>query len=195
MNAIYNLLGNSAYKSKMLHAIPPASVVSRERYILEQVKGKIVLDIGASGPMHAAIKQAAKICYGIDRDPPPSPYYYKMNLDTIHGLPDLPGIEIVIAGEGLEHLDNAGHFLDLLKQYACPIILTTPNAFNRGGRKSIEGGIEMVNPEHVCYYSYWTLSTLVQRHGYHVTSWHWYNGQPFTAEGIIFRMERENGNG
>jgi hypothetical protein len=188
MNAIYNLLGRKAYDDKMLHTIPPAKVISREQYLIAQARGKTVLDIGASGPMHAAIKQAAKVCYGIDINPPPRPEYYKMDIDTAHGLPVLPFLELVIAGEVIEHLDNAGHFLDLLKCYDCPVILTTPNFASLASQRSIVGGVEMVNPGHVCYYSYWTFTTLAKKHGWEIAEWYWYNGKPLTAEGMIFVM-------
>jgi hypothetical protein len=190
MNAIYNLIGKKAYDAKMLHTIPPAPAVDREVYILECVKGKVVLDIGASGPMHEAIKQTAKDCYGIDLHAPAGDHYFSINLDTAASLPSIEGLEIVVAGEVLEHLDNAGHFLDLLRKYDCPIILTVPNAFNMVGFNSAKIGTEIVNPEHVCYYSYWTLTVLLKKHGFRTIEWMWHRGKPNTAEGLIFLVIR-----
>jgi len=50
----------------------------------------------------------------------------------------------------------------------------------------MRGGIENVNRDHVAYYSYWTLHELVTRYGFEITEWHWYNGRPLFAEGLIF---------
>ena len=189
MNGIYDLLGRKQYDDKMLHVIPPAQVIQRGAYVLSKVKGRTVLDIGASGKLHEAIKQAALMCYGIDIQPCNEKEYFQLDIDKASEFPDIDGIQFVVAGEVMEHLSNAGHFLDMLKKYQCPVILTVPNAFCSGGYNSIQKGVEMVNPEHVAYYSYWTLKTLVQKHGYKILEWYWYNGKPLTAEGIIFLME------
>jgi hypothetical protein len=186
MSAIYNLIGKKAYNAKMLHAIPSAPALEREVYILQKAKGKIVLDIGASGPMHEAIKLTAKETYGIDIHPPAGDHYFKIDLDAAIDLPVIPGLELVVAGEVIEHLDNAGHFIDLLKQYDCPIVITAPNAFCEAGRVMVNTGVEMVNSEHVAYYSYWTLTTLLKKHGYKIIEWCWHKGRPNTAEGLVF---------
>lgn len=193
MNAIYNLLEDE-YIARMMHPIPRRDVVSRERYILDACQGKVTLDIGASGPMSAAIGKVAKEYYGIDViDIPGLDHLYQMDIDNTDEMPEIPGVEIVIAGEVLEHLSNAGHFLDLLHAYGCPVILTTPNAFSETGYKHVSRrSVENVNPEHVAYYSYRTLKTLVERHGWMVLDWHWYNGKPGTAEGLIFILGGNN---
>lgn len=190
MNVIYDLITkpDPAQVAKMTHPIPLARVVIREVYILERAKDKVVLDIGATGPMHEAILEVAKKCYGMDIIEKNEDNYFQIDLDTADALPDLPGVEIVIAGEVLEHLSNAGHFLNLLRQYHCPILLTTPNAFAEVGAQHVRRGIEHVNREHVCYYSFQTLSVLVERHGYKILDWCWYNGKPDKpqlAEGLV----------
>lgn len=190
MNAIYDLITKPDPKQveKMTHPIPTARVVERELFILVQAKDRVVLDIGATGPMHEAVVDVAKKCYGIDIIDKEEDNYFRVDLDTADALPDLPDVEIVIAGEVLEHLSNAGHFLDLLKQYHCPIVLTTPNAFAQVGAFWVGRGVEHVNKEHVCYYSYQTLTVLLRRHGYRVLDWCWYNGKPDKpqlAEGLV----------
>lgn len=186
-DSVYDLLNsaNSAYDEKMMHPVPAARVVERELYILERVKDRVVLDIGATGPMHYAIQHLAKVCYGIDIIEKTDPYYFRIDLDHAGSLPTIEGLEIIIAGEVIEHLSNPGHFLDLLRIYDCPIVLTTPNAFSEAGRRSILRGVEQVNREHTCYFSYHTLHVLFERHGYNVEDWCWYNGKPGTAEGLV----------
>ena len=201
MSDIYNLLNESQriigglsaeYIDKMMHPIPEIEVVSREQFILGRAKGKVVLDVGCTGKLSEAIGKVAKEYHGIDFVDPSNVYcsnYYNLNLDKIDNPPYIQGLELVIASEIVEHLSNAGHFMDLLRQYSCPVILTVPNAHSAAGHNYIKHGIECVNGEHVAYYSYHTLKILVERHGFSITEWYWYNGKPGTAEGLIFCLE------
>src|SRR3990172_4625529 len=146
MNDIYDLLDTRAeYLAKMEHVVPMAESISREQYLLGQAKGKVVLDVGASWPMSEAIRQIAGEYHSINR----ANAEWCIDLDTAQELPGIPGVEVVIAGEGIEHLSN---------------------------------------PEHVAYYSWHTLKVLVERHGYGIVEWYWYNGEPGTAEGLIFNL-------
>ena len=200
MNAIYDLLeepqlygGLTAdYIDKMMHPIPEIEVVSREQFILGRAKDKVVLDVGCFGPMGNELSKIAGEYYGFDKTPTAgAENYHQVDIDKVDRLPILgiQRLDLIIAGEVIEHLSNAGHFLDLLHQYDCPVILTTPNAHSAAGYKYISQGIECVNGEHVAYYSYHTLKILVERHGFSITEWYWYNGKPGTAEGLIFCLE------
>lgn len=128
-------IGNKGpdYVSKQLHAIPPAKLVDRTGFILERCKGKVVLDIGASGYMHEAIVSVAKKCYGIDRPPNidgwsdilpriMSKDLWGIDLDD-QPLKELTAlreqideVELIICGEVLEHLSNPGRFLEALQE-------------------------------------------------------------------------------
>lgn len=118
---------------------------------------------------------------------------YQIDFDRVHHGPAILNLELIIAGEIIEHLSNAGHFLDLLREYGVPVILTTPNAFTTVGRQYLTKNIESVNREHVAWYSYHTLKTLIERHRFRLVEWFWYNGQPLYAEGLIFHMEPTDG--
>jgi 2-polyprenyl-3-methyl-5-hydroxy-6-metoxy-1,4-benzoquinol methylase len=175
------------YVKKMLHAVPDAPVVDRTAFILERVKGKVVLDIGASGKLHEAIKQSAFIVKGIDKSRDDDECV-AFDLDDVryHVLPQWDNIECVVCGEVLEHLGNPGFFLARLRKlYRVPTIFSVPNAFTATGRKHLENGVENVNQDHVAWYSYKTLRTLLERYGYTIAEFAWYNGQPYTAEGLI----------
>lgn len=191
MIAIYDLLDRPRQERayKMVHPIPKARIVERELYILEKAKDKVVLDIGATGPMHEAILEIARVCYGIDVLERDEKNYFCIDLDKASALPEfIEKPEIIIAGEVIEHLSNAGHFLELLKQYDCPIVLTTPNAFSEIANHAVRRGIEEVNREHVCWYSYQTLSVLLERHKYKIKDFCWYNGKhttPQLSEGLV----------
>jgi hypothetical protein len=89
----------------------------------------------------------------------------------------------------LEHLTNPGYFLQQLRVLGAPIIITVPNAFSEAGRHWAAQARECVNVDHVAWYSWRTLKTLVERCGYEVREWYWYNGQPRFAEGLVFVVE------
>ena len=194
MNAIYDLMTQqyhtTAYKAKMLHAVPDAPVMDRAEYILQLCADKIVMDIGCTGELHHGIEQVAAKCYGMDIvECPDVANFYQVDIDHTDSLPMPEDVQLVVAGEVLEHLSNAGHFLDMLHAYDCDVIITTPNAFSEAGRYSLlKSQIENVNVEHVAWYSWHTLKVLVERHGFEIVEWLWYNGKPLTAEGLIFRI-------
>lgn len=84
------------------------------------------------------------------------------------------GYDVVIAGETLEHVLNAGDFLSSLKSACGPngrIILTTPNHASLKINLRLLNGVEMVHPEHVAYYSYSTLCRLLDMVGLEPMDW------------------------
>lgn len=174
------------YVAKMMHTIPEVKSIDREKFILDRCKGKTVLDIGASGRMHALIAKTAAKCYGIDREDGDG--VVGVNLDDVSvTLPVFDGVELVVCGEVLEHLANPGWFLQRLKKaYQVPVVITVPNAFSAAGYSHMERGIENINCDHVSWYSWKTMSVLLGRYGYEIDEWHWYGGEPITAEGLIF---------
>jgi SAM-dependent methyltransferase len=88
--------------------------------------------------------------------------------------PDMEArFDLAIAGEVLEHVNDAGMFLEGCKRLLAPggrLCLTVPNACNPliGVRSLL--GREIVNPDHVAYYSPRTLLTLTKRHGFQTTT-------------------------
>jgi hypothetical protein len=197
---------SAAYAAKMLHEIPETDVVERAKFILQKVAGKRVLEFGASGPMHDAIVKAATFVYGVDRHAAPGVVPFDLDDVTEISLPSNGGSvietgdwrgpvftspDVIVCGEVLEHLANPGYFLHrLIRQYVgVPVIITVPNAFSSAARKSAERGTEQVNKDHVCWYSWKTMSVLLGRYGYEVKEFHFYNGERYTAEGLIFVCE------
>lgn len=180
------------YKAKMLHKIPETKVVDRAAYLVKAAEGRVLLDLGASGPMSDVLRDRAKEYHAVGIEPANGrENYWQVDLDWDDVLPEIPGLELMIAGEVLEHLSNAGHFLSLLHNEGAPVILTVPNAFTTAGRQYLKKNVECVNKEHVAWYSYHTLKVLVERHCFKLVEWYWYNGKPITAEGLIFCLEPE----
>lgn len=182
------------YRQKQLHPIPDAPVVDRAGFLLDLVKGKRVLEFGASGPMHQKIAAAASLYCGVDRQDGPNGVL-GFDLDDVSEEALPPTIdaapEVIVCGEVLEHLGNPQHFLRRLRaQYpGVPVVITVPNAYAAASHKPLAGGIENVNRDHVSWYSYRTLRTLLERVGYSMTLVGWYNGSPRTAEGLIALAE------
>ena len=177
--AIYDLLV-SEYDERMFHRIPAAPSVTRHEFIRSECIGKRVLDIGGSGPLAELIKGVAKSYANVDK----TDATYCINLDC-EPVPVID-VDLVVCGEVVEHLSNPGFFLDGLRAYTVPIIFSVPNAFTKVGTGWIKKGVENVNSDHVSYYSYYTFSNLIKRHGFSVDKFLWYNGSPGTAEGLIF---------
>lgn len=175
-----------AYAAKMLHPLPVAPVVDREKFIVALCKGKRVLEFGASGTLHAALRVAADDLLGVDRDHGDGVFGFDLDDVTQAGLPtNAP--TMIVCGELLEHLTNPGYFLQRLRaQFAdVPVVLSVPNAFAKPQQQWLREGLENVNIDHVAWYSPRTLRTLLERYGYAIDHLHWYNGEPGTAEGFI----------
>lgn len=174
------------YAERMLHQVPDAPVVDRAEFILDHCRGKRVLDFGASGAMHQAIRKAATAVLGVDRASADDVIAFDLD-DVAQPAVPVYDAEVVVCGEVLEHLSNPGWFLHRLRaQYAgVTTILTVPNAFSSGAAKQMQAGIENVNLDHVAWYSFFTMKALLRRAGYTELWFGWYHGEPRLAEGLI----------
>jgi hypothetical protein len=182
-----------AYAAKMMHPFPRWDCIDRPAFILERVKGQVVLDVGATGAMHKAIAKAATKVYGWDRTDGPG--VTGIDLDDVSlALPVYPDVTAIVLGEVLEHLSNPGSFLQRLRSaYACPTIISVPSAFSEAGRRQALAGVECVNLDHVAWYSPKTLSVLLTRAGYRIATAAYYNHKPIApahfAEGLVVVTE------
>lgn len=173
------------YVAKQLHPVPVGVTVDRQAFVLEQCRGRRVLEFGASGPLSLAVRGVVAGYLGVDRMA--GDQVVAWDLDDIR--PDLPTFdaELVLCGEVLEHLSNPGWFLTRLRrQYPdVPVLVTVPNAHTTSALRWLVKSVENVNRDHVAWYSYQTLATLLGRAGYTVQAHGWYNGPPLIAEGLI----------
>lgn len=172
-----------AWAAKMLHYVPDCPTVpDRAAYLVQRATGQIVLDLGCTGPISRQIEAAAKTYYGVDRAP--GPWAQVVDLDRHPTrLERRADVTLIVASEFLEHLANPGRCLDVLAMLypGTPLIVTVPNA----GAYQVEDDCEVVNGDHVAWYSYTTLTTLLQRSGYTIDAMRWYHGHPHEAEGLI----------
>ena len=112
--------------------------------------------------------------------------------DPFYSLRCLVEADIYIVGEVIEHLSNPGAFLERLRGAMLndgakdsTVIVTVPNAFSESAQRAMQRHFENVNLDHVAWYSYTTIQTLLKRFKYKIIRIDWYNGPPFTAEGLI----------
>ncbi len=182
---------SAAYAAKMLHPVPESRSVDRTAFLLERCAGQVVLEFGASGPLHAALEKAATKVYGVDLVAAPGVQAFDLDDVSQATLPAPADVTRVVCGELLEHLSNPGWFLARLRRAyrGVPVFLTVPNAFSDIARRHITTGTENVNKDHVAWFSHRTLTTLLGRVGYEVREHYWYNGPPYLAEGLIVVTE------
>jgi hypothetical protein len=81
--------------------------------------------------------------------------------------------DLIIAGEVLEHVRNAGGMLDGIREMAlatgASVVVTVPNALSfRAQLAAVRRRIELVHEDHVAYYSPVTLANAVSRAGLQV---------------------------
>lgn len=183
---------NPEYYDRMITYIPDAEVIDRVAFLMSKVMDKNILDIGCAGYLHKNLKTVATKCYGIDQVEIKDDPDFKQIIIGKDPLPKFD-IDIVICGEVVEHLSNPGMFLDELKTVypSQEKIITVPNAFANYHQSWIRKGKENTNKDHVAYYSYVTMTTLLKRCGYEVKEFYWYDDpshiQPQGLnEGMVF---------
>jgi hypothetical protein len=177
--------------------------VQRVDLIRKVCAGKRVLHLGCTNYpyTHDAIdagmllhldleKIASEVC-GIDAD------LEGLNILERHGSKnlvqcDLEALEqcsldstfdVILAGEVIEHVNNPGLFLSGLRRFmteSTDLVITTVNAycamrFFHYGARGKGGRAEPTHPDHVAHYSYSTLKLLLERHGFGVKHFYFYD--------------------
>ncbi|MDZ4660841.1 MAG: class I SAM-dependent methyltransferase [Pseudomonadota bacterium] len=165
----------------------------RESVVKRIVSGMRVLDCGgvdhwafeqksASGEwLHDIICTHATSCLGVDilddnvrriNDIGK----YRFEAKNVESMDFSAEFDVVVAGEIIEHIYNAGLFLDSCWRALKPdgkLLITTPNAYSLSAMLSaIFFRKEMCHPEHTCYYSRQTLRYIVSRHGFEIEELH-----------------------
>jgi 2-polyprenyl-3-methyl-5-hydroxy-6-metoxy-1,4-benzoquinol methylase len=184
----------------MVHRIPDVAMINDRRgFIAKACENRSVLHLGcAEWPLtaeslqdgtllHLRISKVSNRAFGID--------LCEQGLSVLraHGFRDLiqwdvekldrlhvdGPVDIIVAGEILEHLSNPGLCLQSISQFMrhskCKLIITVPNAFSiRHFASLMFRKTELVMPDHTAYYSFSTLSELLQRYSLQVREIHTY---------------------
>lgn len=84
------------------------------------------------------------------------------------------GCDTIVCAEVLEHLLDVGRFLaglrEIARSFGAEIIITVPNTFCLRRMIGVARGIEWVHPDHKYYYSWKTVTTLLEQAGFRVDS-------------------------
>jgi 2-polyprenyl-3-methyl-5-hydroxy-6-metoxy-1,4-benzoquinol methylase len=174
------------YWAKQIHKIPDAKSVDRVPWLLARLTGKVILSIGCNGPLHEQLLKVCTRAYGIDEQEARYPHFRQMDIEA-EELPTYEDVEVVLLGEVIEHVVSAGVLLWQVRTHypGREIVVSVPNAQSESGRQWLSKGYENVNRDHVAYYSYWTLRTLLEKSSYTPKEFYWYGGRPYFAEGLI----------
>ncbi len=177
--------------------------VQRLDFIRSTCTGKRVLHLGcANFPytqdsidkkmlLHTELEVISSELYGFDFDQPGldilsangAKNLYRADLEHLEDVDLNETFDVIVAGEMIEHLYNPGLFLRGIQRFMAPnsvLLLTTINAycgmrFIQYGLRGKGGSQEPVHPDHVAYYSYATLTLLLQRHGLRVNEFLFYD--------------------
>lgn len=178
-------------------------LVQRLELVKSMCKGKSVLHLGctnwpytydaidAGTLLHSDLAEVSSELYGFDFDQEGIEalaskgydHLYRADLENLDEVNLDKRFDVIIAGEMIEHLNNPGRFLSGIKRFMNPItllVITTINAYSGMrffvyGLRGQGGNLEPVHPDHVAYYSYSTLKLLLERHGYEVTNFLFYD--------------------
>ncbi len=177
--------------------------VQRVEFIKKACAGKKVLHLGCTNYPYTedSIKQnmllhseLEKICgelYGFDYDRKGIDILeekgfknlYRADLENLDDVDLDEKFDVIIAGEMIEHLSNPGLFLRGIQRFMSretDLIITTINAycgfrFAVYALRSKGGWNEPVHPDHIAYYSYKTLSLVINREDLDVRDFYFYD--------------------
>lgn len=188
------------------HILPEnVQVVSdRQELITGYCKGKNVLHLGCAdaGLTEEAIKignflqskiaKVANFVIGIDNDlkgleimeqyKNNNERYLHLNIENINSSVIKDDIDIIIAGELLEHMSCPGKFLENIHSFMhvknAKMMLTVPNAFNLRHMFGIWDGKEYVHPDHNYYFSYFTIKHFCDKYKLSIEKAYTYYSSP-----------------
>lgn len=181
------------YGDTWTHKLPRVEMVPRNDYLVELSRGKTLTHIGFWGTegsrerqldggtwLHKSMADVATKIVGIDHnevgiEEARAQGYEAYFADAMSKAEILDlGVEpaqLVVAGEIIEHVERPGDFLDALHPLVADdgmLVLTTPNAYRLTNVFATLAGREMMNPDHIAIYSWFTLTNLLERHDWDV---------------------------
>jgi len=181
-------------------------ITNRVDLLMEACRGRHVLHLGctnypytkeslAEGSLlHGKLAEISESISGFDNDTfslelmrdAGFDHLYEADLERLAETEFNKSVDVIVAGEMIEHLSNPGLFLEGIKRFMSDeteLLITTINAYSalrfvqyalRG-----KGGVnEPVHPDHVAYYSYRTLNLLLERHGFQCDNFMFYGVGP-----------------
>ncbi len=163
-------------------------VGTRERFLMEVVRGRRVLDIGCvdhfadavrrPGFLHSKIAAAAGTCLGVDIDADGVRELARHGYDALHAdvtveherevIARRGPFDVIVAGEVIEHLETPGSLFALAAECldgdGC-LVLTTPNPYAAHRVAAGRRLLSWENADHVTYLFPSGIVELASRHG------------------------------
>ncbi|MBM3662110.1 MAG: class I SAM-dependent methyltransferase [Actinobacteria bacterium] len=177
---------------EMIQRLPRAQVVDRVPFLVDAVRCRRAAHVGFVDAgcwqlherldrwIHAHLDRAAAHLIGVDIDAAGVERARSNGFEAyvadcrdgaaLAALPVDP-VEVVVAGEVIEHVDEPGPFLAGLRsltESGGRLVLTTPNASGLLNSAAAVAGFEVNHPDHVVAFTWFTLSNLLERHGWTV---------------------------
>lgn len=173
-----------------IHRIPRAPLVDRIEFVLERARGRRVIHLGfvdetrmderveQGSWLHAQLGRVASELVGIDVSEPgvaaAAALGYEVHAADCEDVASLAALalepaDLVLAGELVEHLTAPGRMLEAVRpllREGGELVVTTVNAGTPTNVVAGLAGLELVNSDHVAWYSWWTGRTLLERHGW-----------------------------
>lgn len=178
-------------------------LVQRVELIKKISAGKKVLHLGCTNYpytqdsidngmlLHFDLEKSASELYGFDFDQEGidilekhgAKNLYRADLEKLEEVQLDETFDVIIAGEMIEHLNNPGLFLKGIQRFMNPetsLVITTINAYSAFrfliyGLRGRGGENEPVHPDHVYYFSYKTLSLIIERANLTVKDFYFYD--------------------
>lgn len=178
-------------------------LVQRVELIKKISAGKKVLHLGCTNfpytqdsidsdmLLHFDLGKTAKELYGFDFDQEGidilekhgTKNLFRADLEKLEDVALDETFDVIIAGEMIEHLNNPGLFLQGIQRFMnaeTSLVITTVNAYSAFrfliyGLRGKGGENEPVHPDHVYYFSYKTLSLIVNRANLTVKEFYFYD--------------------
>jgi 2-polyprenyl-3-methyl-5-hydroxy-6-metoxy-1,4-benzoquinol methylase len=187
-----------AVRTAGLYDVSRISLVSRVDYIANACRGKRVVDLGCVSQgggfaatqspdwLHGQILAVGQKVVGLDADADGISLLRKQgynciegdaeSLDSINFIEPLGGtVDLIVAGELMEHLSNPGRFLDSCRRVLqtqgsqeSQLIISVPSPYWYRQMLAVMSGKEYSSSDHNCWYSPTTLTTLLMKHDFQV---------------------------
>ncbi len=174
--------------------MPRTTAVDRIEYLTALAAGRSVIHVGFAGEtrgtiddlrdnpvwLHGRLAKVTSRLVGLDLDAEGverarAAGFEAHRADAANagdlGALGLEPAELVIAGEVIEHVERPGEFLDALHMLVVPggrLAVTTPNAASLLNPVAAAARFELINPDHISFYSWYTLGNLMERHGWRI---------------------------
>jgi len=168
--------------------LPRYCFVDRDRFLLSLAKGRSVLHLGAADSpfhkekalrgemLHQKLLPVASRLVGIDSDVGAVTWLREHHdiqsiivADVCSRVPELGRFELVFCCDIIEHVADPSSLLrgiKLMMDDDSRLVVTTINALSLKSALRAVFGREAVHPDHVSYYSFATLGSLLLRHGF-----------------------------